>query len=284
MGGTISVNAAWPLLVAAAMLMAACATARAFDAPPPESSEAVEENEAHAWLGRLEERGAAIESLQASVSHVKTNRLTTDRQTRLGSASYQSADEESGRPARFAIRFDRLLLDDGRMHERAIDYIFDGTWLVERNDEMKVFDRRQVVRPGQTIDPLQIDGPFPIPIGQKRADVLARFDADLVDDPADAERYPGPGPLPVHLRLTPRADVPQEGRVKLQSVDMWVDRDLLLPVRIKTVERAEDTLVVLSNIRVNELGGDEAEAMFDTTAPPEGAGWDVIVRPFDEGR
>jgi len=45
-----------------------------------------------------------------------------------------------------------------------------------------MFQKRQVVAPGESFDPLSIDGPFPLPLGQKRETVLARFDVKLIED------------------------------------------------------------------------------------------------------
>lgn len=225
------------------------------------------------WLDKLEQRGREIETFAANVTHERESVLHGETQIRLGKLWYVAADDDG--PARFAVQFDQLVIDDA-LRERDHAYIFDGEWLVERNGDRKLFQKRQVVPPGERFDPLQVDGPFPLPIGQKRDEVLERFDVEFVEDEQGDDDL-------VHLRLEPREDVAREqGEAEFDVVEMWFNRETLLPERVETRERQNRTTVTLTEQRVNELSEQELADRFDTEPPPDGSGWRVEITPFRE--
>jgi hypothetical protein len=156
-------------------------------------------------------------------------------------------------------------------------YIFDGSWLVEKNFDRQMFQKRQVVAPGQSFDPLSLDGPFPLPLGQKRDHVLARFNVSVVEDEPEEPR--------VHLLLTPREDVaPAEGQKEFDQIDLWFSRepgaDQYLPTKIVARQAPEKTTVELREIVTDKMSDAEMNQRFDTTPPGPGSGWNVDIKPF----
>jgi outer membrane lipoprotein-sorting protein len=147
--------------------------------------------------------------------------------------------------------------------------------------DTKQFTRRQLAGPNDPPqDLLSIGrGPFPMPIGQKRRQVLAMYDVTLHAPNAGAQ-------APAHhLTLTPRAaepnNVPAAGRDDLKKIDIWYDRKTLLPERIRTVDdQGNLTTVQLREPKVNELTGVDLDKRFDTSAPTE-PGWQVRIIPLD---
>jgi hypothetical protein len=234
------------------------------------------------WLDKLERRGREIRSLQANVVYEKNNKLLGDRQFRTGSILYHDAEPApEQREPRFAIRFEQLIVNGARREER-VEYIFDGSWLAEKNHGNKLFIRRQVVPPGETLDPLQSDGLVPVPSGQERDAVLRRVPVELVDPPEEVENLPGDPEQPLHLRLTPREDAPRGAeRKRFQQVDMWFNRDTLLPLMVRTVDDQQvETTVKLSDVRANEIEEEKIAERFDTTPPEEG--WRVEITPWQD--
>ena len=78
------------------------------------------------------------------------------------------------------MTFDTLIVAD-RRESIGQHYAFDGQWVVEKTPADKQFTKRQVVPPGEDFDPLRIgEGPFPVPVGQRKADILDRFDAEIL--------------------------------------------------------------------------------------------------------
>ncbi len=231
--------------------------------------------DAVALLDQLEARGRAINAYEARVVYNREQGLLADTQTRLGGVIYQAADPNADRPARFAIRFQTLLVD-GALRERPRAYVFDGTWLAEIHADAKQFIRRQITAPGKRYEPWKIgEGPFPLPLGQKRREVLELYHAKLIpptDDDANGTR---------HLQLEPRH--PERATNDLTRIDLWYDQASLLPVKIVTQDDAQNTTTVrLTDAKVNELSDKQLDGAFDTT-PPSAPGWQIEVVPHGDG-
>lgn len=129
-----------------------------------------------------------LKTLQSDVVFDKLNDALGDRQIRRGRLWFQtegSTDAAKAPRRKFAVHFTSLQLDD-KLTNQDQHLVFDGEWFIEKNPGQKQFKKRQVVPSGQTIDPLKIgEGPFPIPIGQKRAEILKRYSAELLPATAD---------------------------------------------------------------------------------------------------
>lgn len=272
-------------LFASLLLAAGCFTFPACAAPEeattqPASSEApttqpattqpseAEPSELDGWLTRIGERSNALKTFQARVRIERTVGIVGDVQTRYGDFVYSA-----GPPGRFALHIDRLLVDE-RAEARDHWFVFDGLWLVERDNQAKLFNKRQVSKPGdenaEKNDPLASgEGPFVLPLRFDKDRLLARFDAALIpvtdESPQNA----------VGIRLTPREGV----RVDVAQVDLWYDRDTLLPTEIHTSNDANNgRAVYLLKQRVDE-GIDEK--VFSVKEPTE-RGWRVDVREWDD--
>ena len=151
------------------------------DAPPtlaPSASARRVDN----FLGELEQSGATIESLSGSLSLEKYDALVEETERRFGKLVL----EKKAGKTRFAIQFEEFVDGSGRS-DRAVDHwIYADGWLCEQDYRNKSFTKRQIVAPGESFDPLALgEGPIPIPIGQRKADVLARFEVSETEIPLD---------------------------------------------------------------------------------------------------
>lgn len=252
-------------------------------------------------LADLETADADLRALQADIRYTRDFAIAGDTQVRTGTLWFQdvteSAKVEKGaaRKRRFAIQFDKLSFGDREENQTQI-YNFDGEWLVERFPGEKRMVKRQVVRPGESFDPLKIgEGPLPIPIGQKKDDILARYDATLLPPEDGFDEMPAVRMKEltqmaegcVQLMLTPRAERADTDDFK--EIRLWYRRQplangkegRLLPRIAKTENRAGDISVVqLLRVKTNDQVAIDA-SKFDTTTPP--TGWDVVVQPFRGG-
>lgn len=247
---------------------------------------------AEALLEALERADASLRTLEADVVYDKTFDIGGDRQIRRGRLYYSdNKGEGKARARKFAVYFNQLIVGR-RLEKEPKVYIFDGQWLVEKLPTQKQFIKRQIVGEGQEFDPLKIgEGPMPIPIGQRKDETLARFNAELLGpevglpEPEEGEEVAAKA-LREHvagtmqLRLTPRSGS-EEARDFLE-VRLWYRRvegaeaasASFLPVMARTVSKAEDvSLVRLTNVTMN-MAMDES--LLDTTPP--GAGWNVDIR------
>jgi hypothetical protein len=282
-------------------------------APSPAApAESGEFKSADDLLAALERADADLVSLTADIRYDRTFELQGDRQVRTGKLYFVSggsagpAPQPGAAPKRgrqFAVAFQDLLVGN-TYREEPKSYTFNGEWLVEKYPAEKppLIIKRQVVPPGQTFDPLKIgEGPFPVPIGQKSADIVRRFDVVLL--PGDAGLDPAPDAEAAdklaseklkefvrgaaHLKLVPKPQfAPDE---EFTEVHLWYKRDSrgsLLPRMARTVDKQNNVSVVqLINVAVQRAGEARNEAaavppdVLDTSEP---AGWNIQVVPWQK--
>jgi hypothetical protein len=293
----------------ASLLLPAVAAAQVAPAAPeaakPAAPAAAPITTADELLTALENADKDLTTLQANLVYTKTpNELVGgSAEVRTGSLWFFSrptppepgapAPAEGAPPAQnqrlFQVEFLELELDNARREDRQV-WIFDGTSLVEKNFKTRLLHRRQVVKPGEKVDPLAIgEGPLPIPIGQKREKILERFDAVLT--PA-ADGFPQPPKAKpdapdvappswidttYQLHLKPKRGT-QEAR-DFQEVRIWYRKDDLLPRLASAVHKdGSRTQILLLNTQVNK---DFADTVFDTKTPK---GWDEQIDDFRQAK
>jgi len=244
--------------------------------------------DADALLDALETADADLRRLSAKIRYDRTFALAGDRQVRMGELNFISGEKREGR--KFAVRFDTMQVGES-LREEVKQYVFDGQWLVEKTPSEKRFVKRQVVPPGEKFDPLRVgEGFMPIPIGQKKADILARYTATIapaeegLDDDGLKKQVIGC----TQLKLTPRADLAEEDQ--FAEIRLWYRSSegkakgvKLVPLLTRAVNIAEDvSLVWLIDVRTNADAEIATDAL-DTTTPSAKDGWEVIVRDYREG-
>lgn len=235
-----------------------------------------------ALLDRLERSAESLRDFSARIVYRKWDALTMRWEIRSGEVLYQ-VDPVSG-SKRFAVLFDTLIVGN-RKEDRLKHYVFDGRWLVEIDHAHKQFIKRQIVAPGRMFDPLKLgQGPFPLPVGQPKQEVLARFEVEPAEVPAE-------GPLSRLTNVDGLRLVPKPGTREAEdflSVLLFYDRTTLLPVGIETLGSvlldADDpqsrarTIVLLSGVKRN-AGVDEEKL---DILEPDPTQWRIDVRPWRE--
>lgn len=297
------------LRVSLCSLLAACGAAHALAqtstgpaATPPAASPANLPGElttADQVLTKLETADQGLTSLQAEIMLHRTFVLEGDEQTRWGMLYFrQQPALQSGSTdliKQFCVRFDQRKIGQ-RVEEKEQRFVFDGEWLTESNPAEKTFSKRQLVGPGEHLDPLRVgQGPIPLPIGQKKADILERFNVELVpaadgivdgDDAKQAEQWRKFVQGSYQLKLIPKA---AGGDEDFTEIRLWykpaakqegIEDGRLLPRMARTTNHAGDvTNVQLVGVKINF---DLASDFFDTRTPDQRGerGWDINVIPF----
>jgi hypothetical protein len=224
-------------------------------------------------LGALETIDRDLRDVAADIEYLRSEALIGEDERWRGRLAYRviaHPERPDATVRQFAISFEQLLVGN-RLEEDRRDFVFDGRWLVERLPAQRQMFKREVVPPGDEFDPLAVgEGPFPIPIGQKRDEILAIYDAALLAPGGESWEQ-----NMHHLRLTPRPGA--ESDLDVVQVDLWYLKKNLLPFRAETLDTGDNlTRVSLFKLRKNE-GVDPAQ--FDTTTPT--AGWDVEITPYE---
>ncbi len=238
-------------------------------------------------LAKLETADKDLRTLTANIQYVKAfpEAQGGDTHTRRGEMSFANLDPglATGRPRRmFAVTFNELIIGETRRMESR-GFVFDGSWLVERDDTAKQFFKRRVVAPGSSADPMRIgEGPLPLPIGQRRADIVGRFEAVTVS-PLDAVpeglRFAKLRALLTEthqLKLTPRAGSTQAR--DYTEIRLWYRTSDLLPVFAQSITPdGSKHEIFLLNTKKNEKLND---AVFSAAEPSKQDGWSVDVTEF----
>jgi outer membrane lipoprotein-sorting protein len=217
-------------------------------------------------LDALDARGRGLKSFTADVKLSESDTATGDESVRSGKIWYQADDSGS---ARIRVSFDRKQ-SSGKIIEDKIEYVLAGTDLINRQYRTKTQTTQKVLKPGEKVNLLKLgEGPFPLPIGQKKEDVHAQFEVKKIDpkkdDPADT----------VHLQLVPKPDTRLARRFK--TIDVWVDLKSHMPRRIETLDRNESTTrgTDLDKVQFNPPLSDA-----DFKLPDIGGDWNKIDQAF----
>jgi hypothetical protein len=164
--------------------------------------------------------------------------------------------------------------------------VFTGRDLIERNDNQKFYSKRCVVKEGDTRDPMRIgEGPVPLPIGQKKADILQRFEVELWEPTRDlkwhvdgeqesAEKFVEGSK---QLRLLPKPEANLQGDIV--EIRLWYRPNKAgewLPRLAWTKNKAGDTTFVeLKGVSTN---GEIDPAVMNVEMPADNA-W--VVQEVD---
>ena len=178
--------------------------------------------------------------------------------------------------AKFKVHFTKKIVNKSAP---PIDeqHLFDGHNYTILDAANKRIERREIRAPDDRRNPYKVgEGAFPLPFGQKKADILREFEVTHV---AESPKDP---PQTDHLRLTPRTGTNSDRQYR--AIEFWIKRDggdeAGLPVKVRTIQRGaaknEESFVnvTFSNVKLNTGLG---VAPFDIEEPP---GYDVQFIPL----
>lgn len=203
-------------------------TSRPVDSRPAENDPI--DPKADEILTRMEQRKLAAVETRVSWKVAWVLDEEDEAVTKLGTLWYA----EGNPTAKFLVKLHKRIVGNaqGDLDEQ---YLFDGRWLVELQAASSpgVVTRRELQPEGAAGNPFKFgEGPFPVPFGQSKADILREFRVSHVppakDDPPGTD----------HLRMLARegSRIGQDYR----SVDLWVVRDdpnlSGLPIQVKAAK------------------------------------------------
>jgi hypothetical protein len=217
---------------------------------PPASAPAKAIPQVDQILDRLEKKGDQVRDIQSRITFSKIDPVLEDKQIFYGILRFK---EDKPNP-RFFIRFDKFT-QEGMTREVKEWHVFDGQWYIEAREKTKTIVKRQVVRPGEAVNVFRLgQGPFPLPFGQKKADIEKHFSVKLIEPQVTDP------PNSFHVECTPKPGSDMEKRYG--KIDFYIDKALDLPVRVRTTEKSENVQVIAdfpaSSIEINKgLDGGE---------------------------
>ncbi len=275
------------LLTTLLSLLAASPTNGATPEQPARQHAAEQFRTADDLLDALERADADIHTFQSDIVYDRRMTLQGDIQVRWGRLYFSSPRNQADNIRTFGIHFDALAYDDA-IHEEQQTWVFDGEWLVERRLREKQYIARQIAAPGEGVDPLRLgEGPLPIPIGQKKADILARYEVSLA--PVDEGFDPEDNTMRRYLEfvreqnahqlvLTPREK--RDDAEQFRRIRLWYAKNNeghLLPILSRTLDRKGDEVFVqLYDIKINDI---LPRGVMEIEPPPNATeeGWQVQI-------
>lgn len=198
-------------------------------------------------LDALDAIGRDLKSFTAIVKLAEEDVIAQDTVVRTGTFVYQALGAGD---SRLRVTFDTRI-QDGASQPQKIEYLLDKGWLIDRNYARKIEVNRQMLRPGEKVNLLKLgEGPFPLPIGQKKEDVHKQFEVKRI------ELAQGELKDTIHLQLTPLPGTRFER--DFATIEVWVDQNSHMPVRIETEDKNVTTVRTtdLSDVKVGVQLGD----------------------------
>lgn len=228
----VSILLAWPAGLAA----------QAATRPAPSPAKGKLDPAAEKILERAEARGQEIRDIESNLVFVKRDPIFESTEVFEGVLLFK---EDKPNP-RFLIRFDKST-QNGRVNNKKEWHVFDGRFYIEAREKNQTIVKHEVLRPGENREVFRLgQGPFPLPFGQKKEDILRHFDVKLIPpapkDPAASD----------HLELTPLPETEMDK--KYEAVHFYIDRKQALPVKVQTVEKesGEEIIATFSNLKLNQ--------------------------------
>jgi hypothetical protein len=210
-----------------------------------------------------------VNSLTATISSV-TKDPELPSTIRLGRIIFRKNSQDKKEAAiLFDTRIKRRRREKIKRH-----YILSGRWMAEIDHDNKQFIKRELVAPGEKdIDPFELDGGrIPLPIGQTKKSVLAKFKVTKVSKPTEGSLSKLENNV-IGLQLIPihKSD--------LVSIDLFYNPETWLPVGICTVESDNSKRESrLTNVKLNTLSEEDAGLLnIETPNPKE---WSIDIRPL----
>ena len=233
-----------------------------------------------AMLSALEKAGDTISTFRANVIYDRVDAVSENRERRTGQIVLaQIAGQLKSRT--LAIMFDQLIDASGHATTERQRFVFSGGWLFEFDDQRHQLIARELVAPGEQLDPLRIgEGPIPIPIGQKKVEVLQRFEVKFAGQPAEPllKRLENIQGLALHPKQNAGVDP------DLGDICVWYDLTTLMPAAVMAMTKGGDQkILLLTQMEVNQALPDSATSVLSTQPPaatPGGIAWRTDVRPY----
>jgi outer membrane lipoprotein-sorting protein len=228
--------------------LASCAEQSASDA-----------NSVSAILDGLRQKTTQLRSYQCEVNYLFSQPLLESKTLRTGNLYYARL----GNGSKLRINFDTLTQDENTQQKYGEQYIFDGRWLTHIDYQIKQVQKRQLAEANEPIDAFELaKRNFPLIGFDKTEDLKKEFDVNQIGDSNQI----------VHLHLTVKPDSQYKDDYK--SVEVWIDKGLMLPAKISSVSTEGDVYEIsFARPKVNEVVD---EKVFEFTIP-DGFGRPEII-------
>ena len=268
-----------------AITTAALTTPQATTQPDPPAATSQPTSAAYALLDRIAQADKDLTAITADIRKTKEEKVLRRKEIHLGQVIYLVDRPEPDSETlirKFAILFSKRYHGSGsRLREDSRDdhFVFDGRWFADINHAEKQFIKTEIAPPGEHRDPLKLgEGPFPLPIGQDRNEVLTRFavtDAPIPDE-GPLAKLPRDNVQGIHLVPKPNTAIAEDH----SSFDIFYDLNLNLPIGVAIVHTNGDReWIMLTNVKRNPQLNDEEQGRMNIATPSDPS-WRIDIRAW----
>jgi outer membrane lipoprotein-sorting protein len=201
-------------------------------------------------LDGLRQKTAQLRSYQCEVNYLFSQPVLESKTLRTGKLYYARL----GNGSKLRINFDTLTQDENPQQKYGEQYIFDGQWLTHIDYQIKQVQKRQLAEANEQIDAFELaKRNFPLIGFDKSEDLKKEFDVNLAGEVN--------GVIDLQLKVKPDSIYKDD----YKSVEVWIDKQLMLPAKISAVS-TEGDIYEISFIKpkANETID---EKVFDFTIP-----------------
>lgn len=210
-------------------------------------------------LNGLKQKTSRLQSYQCEVNYLFSQPVLESKTLRTGTLYYARL----GNGSKLRINFDTLTQDENPKQKYGEQYIFDGRWLTHIDYQIKQVQKRQLAEANEQIDAFELaKRNFPLIGFDKTEDLKKEFDVNLVGEPNELTH--------LHLKVKPDSQYKDD----YKSVEVWIDKGLMLPAKISAVSTEGDIYEInFIKPKVNETID---EKVFEFTIP-DGFGQPEII-------
>ncbi len=201
-----------------------------------------------AILDKLEKKRGEIKTLQADIVYELYESIPDDRTIQQGVLRYQAAIKKT--PVKFMVHFTAMIYDGNMITRKNEWFCFDGKTSREVRERTKHVIDREIFKEGSQIDPFELGkGPFPLPFGQVKADMIKNFTITMGKTDPKAKKDKAVADTD-HLVLIPKPKSRLAGEYK--RIEYWLGKKDYMPRRILTEHFEDNTITVtFSKIKTN---------------------------------
>jgi hypothetical protein len=231
-------------------------------------------------LWGLERSGSNLSTFSANITFERYKDLEDEVERRYG----RLVLEGQGPSRKLGCMFTLFVDTRGASKESKNHWVFADGWLGEADLRFKSFNKRRVVEPGASWDPLKLgEGPFPLPFGQPEAEVRARFTvetAQIPDNTLVATALKSDTVCGIRLTPKPNTSLAKDARF----VDVFYSAkdavESLIPRVVVFVKPNGDrSTIILYKPLMNETLSDEDQALL-VMPNPDPKEWSVDIREW----
>jgi outer membrane lipoprotein-sorting protein len=181
------------------------------------------------YLKKLRQRTKELNTFECTIEYLFNQPLLESKTLKKGVLYYR----KSGDKSKLRINFKTLKQDDYKEEKFREEYIFDGVWLTQLDYEIKAARLVQQAEPDEPVDAFDLaKRNFPM-IGFSKAEDLTK---EFEIGPAEELTIEGKKYIRFDFEVKSGSIYEQE----YKTVDLWIDKKLLLPAKIVAVTTEDD--------------------------------------------